>query len=895
MPLAVGTEVDASASRAATVERARRHGRAARSCASSGVADRDAAAALRGETLLVPARERARGGRVATTRTSSAAGRGPRHGRARCCTGPSCDVLEVGDDAAARAARLATRSARRPRGARDRGRPALPRPRRRRSRAVKIDVFTLFPDWFGWFAEQRHVRNALEGGLELDFVDLRATTPLVAGQVDDTPYGGGAGMVIRVDVVEAALEARYGGDPLERAARAARGRARRRRAAVRRRARRPSSPPSPSSRCCAAATRASTSACTSTSPPTWSRSGRYVLAGGELAAMVVCDAVIRKLPGALGHEDSAVEESFSDGARGRAGVPALHPPGRVARPRRAATILLSGDHARIREWRLERRARERLATTRRADATADPGAGRAGRLRYHCAPARRGRCRPPRPFLAMSGVIDSLERAQLRKVPAFQAGDRVKVHFQVVEGTRRRTQVFEGTSSSARAPARARPSPSASSRSASASSARSPSTRRRSSGSRWRAAATSAARSSTTCAAASAGARASASASTPGGGPGAADGGARRAGSQEEAEVLEDAPARRPRRRRRSPPPSEDAADEAEAPADAAEAEAGDGRRREPPPRPRTAADAEADAGAPSEAAAERVRGHRRPDARRMAAEPWPSATRASKAEESGKGSFIELVVIVAVALGLALGIQAFLVKPFRIPSESMVPTLDGRPARAREPRLLPLREPERGDVVVFKPPAGADERPRAACRAEPADGQPCPTPTTAKSDKNFIKRVVGAAGRPPAVTRRAGLHQRQAQTSRSSSPSARLRRLCNLPREITIPPGHFFMMGDNRGESDDSRDWGPVPEEWIIGDAFFTYWPPEAGSARSRKRSRPDAAAGCSPSTARSAGASSPAPTRPAAAASPARSWPPPCCSTSSASRCRTAARSRA
>ena len=73
---------------------------------------------------------------------------------------------------------------------------------------MKIDVVTLFPHWFDWFRTQRHVTNALELGHELDCIDLRGTTPLKAGQVDDTPYGGGAGMVIRVDVVEAALEAR---------------------------------------------------------------------------------------------------------------------------------------------------------------------------------------------------------------------------------------------------------------------------------------------------------------------------------------------------------------------------------------------------------------------------------------------------------------------------------------------------------------------------------------------------------------------------------------------------------------------------------------------------------------------------------------------------------------
>ena len=78
---------------------------------------------------------------------------------------------------------------------------------------MKIDVVTLFPAWFDWFLEQRHVRNALALGHSLETVDLRATTPLKAGQVDDTPYGGGAGMVVRVDVVEAALAARYGSAP----------------------------------------------------------------------------------------------------------------------------------------------------------------------------------------------------------------------------------------------------------------------------------------------------------------------------------------------------------------------------------------------------------------------------------------------------------------------------------------------------------------------------------------------------------------------------------------------------------------------------------------------------------------------------------------------------------
>jgi tRNA (guanine37-N1)-methyltransferase len=79
---------------------------------------------------------------------------------------------------------------------------------------VNADVLTLFPQWFDWFRTQRHVENALALGHSVEAVDLRATTPLKWGQVDDTPFGGGAGMVLRVDVVEAALRARYGEDPV---------------------------------------------------------------------------------------------------------------------------------------------------------------------------------------------------------------------------------------------------------------------------------------------------------------------------------------------------------------------------------------------------------------------------------------------------------------------------------------------------------------------------------------------------------------------------------------------------------------------------------------------------------------------------------------------------------
>src|ERR1700744_1114779 len=80
--------------------------------------------------------------------------------------------------------------------------------------SMQIDVFTLFPHAFDWFATQRHVTNAVALGDRLEFVDYRAHTPLSGGQVDDTPFGGGAGMVLRVDVVEAAMRARYEQDPI---------------------------------------------------------------------------------------------------------------------------------------------------------------------------------------------------------------------------------------------------------------------------------------------------------------------------------------------------------------------------------------------------------------------------------------------------------------------------------------------------------------------------------------------------------------------------------------------------------------------------------------------------------------------------------------------------------
>jgi tRNA (guanine37-N1)-methyltransferase len=212
---------------------------------------------------------------------------------------------------------------------------------------VRLDVFTLFPEHFDWFLRQRHVSNVLAQGNEIAFRNYRDTTPLSAGQVDDAPYGGGAGMVMRVDVVDAALEAAYGSD-----------RDRVRKIAL-----------APAGRLFDEALAAElaqedrlTLLCgryegfdervVEHLVDETISIGRYVLAGGELPAMVVSDAVLRKLPGALGDAESAIEESYSAALRGAPEYPHYTRPASY-RGWEVPEILLSGDHARVREWRQE--------------------------------------------------------------------------------------------------------------------------------------------------------------------------------------------------------------------------------------------------------------------------------------------------------------------------------------------------------------------------------------------------------------------------------------------------------------------------------------------------------------------------------------------------------------
>ena len=228
---------------------------------------------------------------------------------------------------------------------------------------------------------------------------------------------------------------------------------------------------------------------------------------------------------------------------------------------------------------------------------------------------------------------------------------------------------------------------------------------------------------------------------------------------------------------------------------------------------------------------------------------PRVDRSKNDKDDQSGNESLIELVVIVAVAVGLALLIQAFVVKPYRIPSRSMVPTLQvGQ-------RVLANRidgrfgTPDRGDVVVFRPPAGAaDDTCGVKNGQEYLPGKPyvsgddgalsqrmaCPLGTPGKYEDTFIKRVIGLPGdRLKIIRGHAWINGKQL-----NEPYINPGGSCDVPDtessdctyslEITIPPDSFFMMGDNRDSSDDSRFWGPVPKGNVIGEAFVTYWPPK-------------------------------------------------------------------
>jgi len=155
-----------------------------------------------------------------------------------------------------------------------------------------------------------------------------------------------------------------------------------------------------------------------------------------------------------------------------------------------------------------------------------------------------------------------------------------------------------------------------------------------------------------------------------------------------------------------------------------------------------------------------------------------------------------------------------------------MEPTLDVGQRVLVNRFLYHLDDPGAGDIVVFHPPAGADDG--TQCGAPHGPREACSRATATRSSQNFIKRIVAGPGDTLAVRNGQAVVNGVLGDEASFTRPCGTAPVCNLPKPIAIPPGHYFMMGDNRGESDDSRFWGPVPREWIIGKAFATYWPPD-------------------------------------------------------------------
>jgi signal peptidase I len=216
-----------------------------------------------------------------------------------------------------------------------------------------------------------------------------------------------------------------------------------------------------------------------------------------------------------------------------------------------------------------------------------------------------------------------------------------------------------------------------------------------------------------------------------------------------------------------------------------------------------------------------------------------------------------ETIVIVIAALFFAFMIQWLIVKPYKIPSLSMYPTLDTKQRVLVNRVTGRFGTPERGDVVVFHPPPGADEQQCGIANGEkfgpapgttyvamptieelPADGEgsymACPVANQGAQKQAFIKRVIGLPGeRIKIINGHAWINGQQLNEpyindERGCDDPTASTLGCTFSKEFTIPDGMYFMMGDNRNNSDDSRFWGPIPKKNMVGEAFATYWPPK-------------------------------------------------------------------
>jgi signal peptidase I len=188
-----------------------------------------------------------------------------------------------------------------------------------------------------------------------------------------------------------------------------------------------------------------------------------------------------------------------------------------------------------------------------------------------------------------------------------------------------------------------------------------------------------------------------------------------------------------------------------------------------------------------------------------------------------GRGGLGAVIITTAVVMWAAFAVIVLVVldaRAFRIPSEAMEPGLEIGDRFV----TTGTSSPDREDIVTFYPPAGALT---AECGTKRPSDSACPRPSGGPVDVAFVKRVVAVGG--DRVSVRGGRVQLNGEPQ--DEPFIRVGGACancDLPREITVPRGHYFVMGDNRSASADSREWGPVPGDWIIGKARLRYWPPD-------------------------------------------------------------------
>jgi signal peptidase I len=177
----------------------------------------------------------------------------------------------------------------------------------------------------------------------------------------------------------------------------------------------------------------------------------------------------------------------------------------------------------------------------------------------------------------------------------------------------------------------------------------------------------------------------------------------------------------------------------------------------------------------------------------------------------------LEFVALIAIALLLLDGVQATLIKPFRVPTASMEPTLQIGQRVLVNRFIYDLHAPQRGDIIVFHA-AGL-----LRCVHPPA-GETCPSAANAY----VVKRIVGLPGERISIRNGHPVINGKDLAREPYITPCSHRPLCNISRAITIPPDHYYVLGDNRPESLDSRSFGPIRASAIVGQVIFTYWPPD-------------------------------------------------------------------